>query len=152
MFDFLRHAESITTYDYEINKCSYIQSGYNVGVMRQVKNEKQLIAERKARYERIIEALKSVPLSTVQQDIGDSLYPKTSQGAVGGWKAGRTTPSPDHLTQIALQTGYSFEWLWTARGLKKPGQRPESIQEVVILILDAMTDQEREEVFLKVER
>lgn len=152
MFDFLRHDESITTLDDEINKCSYITSGYNVGVMRQVKNKKQLVAERKARYERIIEALESVPLSTVQKDIGNSLYPKTSQGAVGGWKAGRTTPSPDHLTQIALQTGYSFEWLWSGRGLEKPGQRPESIQGVVIQILEVMTEEEREEVFQKLGR
>lgn len=38
-------------------------------------------------------------------------------GAVGQWEmAGGTTPSVEHLSQVAIATKVSFEWLATGRG------------------------------------
>jgi len=111
--------------------------------MKPVKNKKQLIAERKARYLRIITALESSGFSTVQSQIGDSLYPKVSQGGVGGWKAGRTTPSPDHMTQIALMTNCSFEWLWTGRGAQTLDNAPTSATELISKLLETLSLEEK---------
>ena len=111
--------------------------------MRSVKNNKQLIVERKARYGRIIEALQGAAFSIVQERIGASLHPIVSQGGVGGWKAGRTTPSPDHMTQIALMTGCSFEWLWTGRGSRHLDNAPDTKTELITQLLDSLTPKEK---------
>lgn len=106
--------------------------------MTNVNNEKKLVIERKARYVRIIEALEDKGLSTVQLQIGASLYPKVSQGGVGGWKSGRTTPSPDHLTQIAMQTEWAFEYLWSGRGDKKPRGQKEHVPALMVELISEL--------------
>ena len=113
------------------------------------KNVKQSILERKARYVRIIEALKDKGLSTVQAKIGASLYPKVSQGGVGGWKGGRTTPSPEHLSQIADMTGWSFDYIWSGRGSKKPSISPDL--GLLLEIWRDLSDKDRKEVLLYAE-
>jgi transcriptional regulator with XRE-family HTH domain len=44
------------------------------------------------------------------------------RSAVAQWeRAGCTTPSVEHLAQIAISTGVHFEWLATGRGPTRPG-------------------------------
>jgi transcriptional regulator with XRE-family HTH domain len=43
------------------------------------------------------------------------------RSAVAQWERPQgTTPSVDHLAQIAVETGVCFEWLATGRGPSKP--------------------------------
>ena len=135
------HPETITSLNTQSNQINPYSDTFlcqNKSNMTIVNNEKKLIAERKARYVRIIEALEDKGLSTVQAKIGMSVYPQMKQGGVSGWKGGRTTPSPDHLTQIAMMTGWAFEYLWSGRGSKKPEAGKEHVPELMVELITAL--------------
>lgn len=47
-----------------------------------------------------------------------------ARSAVAQWERAQcTTPSVEHLAQIAVSTGVRFEWLATGRGPARPGEQ-----------------------------
>lgn len=59
-----------------------------------------------------------------QTDFGNLIG--VSRGAPAQWEIGRTAPKTANLIQVAIETGYAFEWLATERGPKFPIQAQES--------------------------
>ncbi len=109
---------------------------------KSIESNAELVADRKARFARIMSALKDCGFSTAQATIGRSLYPPITQSAVSHWNANNvnrsTCPSEEHVHQLATQTGYAFEYLWSGRGPEKPESKGEHVPRLMVELIDAL--------------
>ena len=54
------------------------------------------------------------------------------RSAVAQWENGHgTSPTPEHMAQVASKTGVQFEWLATGRGTPRTEGQPESDTEIL---------------------
>jgi hypothetical protein len=79
------------------------------------------------------------PKSMRQEDIAKD-YEAAYQSTVTKWKTGKSTPEPDTLKKMALDTNVNINWLWAGQGDMRPLPATDPIVLRLVEIVQALPD------------